>query len=803
MSQTSINKGIGNEGRLSRPTKEEAMELSIIMSTPPSSGDFLAPPIYKSQQEEKMRRRSDTYETQSHSLPNRRPLSSPLVSPRLQPMTTSPLLVSPEAVQICFHEPACLPSLPKIKIGPPYESTLPIQTAPVHQKKFSLRPRSSFVAQQKSPVVIQPPPLLSKHLCHDGLGPFLGNLPESILATIVNFIDYRERHPKLFLISHGMTDILTRPDFFMEIRHIHHNGDSSINFNEFLFVVGGKYPTKASDVLDDNIVETDGERLLRRMPFRRNDLGIMGFDLKRQVWMRFGGDPLQKHVPVAAQSGSMNNNNLNGLHPLSPIGILDAKPLYIGHPHYSVLFFGGTHHETGLPSNRVIAYSFLTARWDSFPEMTRARHGEDFVVARVGGSSMSDDYTNSCNDSIVLISCDLEFCDCLRCNPPPTAGSPDDSIDMISFADNELDEVSSKLRIRRDNLQSIRKCEILDLKTRQWSRSQSAAPFCPPDDGGVAVVQGRYVYLPGTCPPPPTSAAWNQPFEGACESTAEIVTPLSQSATNSYAGLSHSPPSSIGDTMHSTNTIDYDQLSTTTPMDIERDSIDEELMPLGILYRSLHYRPGIVYDAWTDSWCPLPPRQFVTTSSPTTCTFRDHVLVLGGYRSSSENALSCYRHREEEAILDYEDHLDYSWYYNPTSLKPRQDLSDTETFEDGGKWQFGGGTTSMGHKQAFAMDSDLASAVAAAVAINSDNNDEHPDNQMPNRAPVPVRGASATTYLGRLTVLGGLSTFSRTFYDIERKNIYQWFPETREWRRSCMQLPVPALLDGYAFSVHI
>jgi len=52
-------------------------------------------------------------------------------------------------------------------------------------------------------------------------------------------------------------------------------------------------------------------------------------------------------------------------------------------------------------------------------------------------------------------------------------------------------------------------------------------------------------------------------------------------------------------------------------------------------------------------------------------------------------------------------------------------------------------------------------------------------------------------------VLGGLSTFSRTFYDIERKNIYQWFPETREWRRSCMQLPVPALLDGYAFSVHI
>ena len=91
-----------------------------------------------------------------------------------------------------------------------------------------------------------------------------------------------------------------------------------------------------------------------------------------------------------------------------------------------------------------------------------------------------------------------------------------------------------------------------------------------------------------------------------------------------------------------------------------------------------------------------------------------------------------------------------------------------------------------------------ASAVAAAATINNDT-----DSQMPNRAPAPVRGASATTFQGRLTVLGGLSTFSRTFYDAERKNIYSWYPETREWRRASMQLPVPSLLDGYAFSVHI
>ncbi|KAL7434764.1 hypothetical protein ACHAXM_007572 [Skeletonema potamos] len=760
-----------------RPTKEEAMELSIIMSTPPSSGDFLTP-IPNSQQER--RRRSKCRETRSHSLPNIRPLLHPLLTP----------LVSPDAGQTSS---ACLPSLPKIKIGPPYESSLPFQATSGHQNKFILRPRNSLSSSQKKSLVQSASSLLAKQFCHAGLGPFLSNLPESIIYSIVNFIDYRERHPKLCLISHGMTSILTRPDFLLETKHIHmdiEDGATSINFNEFLFVVGGKYPTKASDVQHDNHVEND-ERLPRRMPFRRNDLGIMGYDMKRQIWMRFGGDP---NAPVAVRSGTHDNLNDLDLHPLSEI--VDAKPLYVGHPYYILLFFGGTHHETGLPSNRVIAYSFLTARWDSFPEMMRARCGEDFIVARVEGNH------NSRNDCIVLIGKELEFCDCLRCNPPPSSDRPDVCIDMITFADNEFDEISSKQRMKRDYLHSIRKCEILDLKTRTWTRSQSRAPFSPPDDGGVAVVKGRYVYLPGTCPPPPSSAAWNHTLEGASEATAEIVTPMSQSETNSYAGLSQSPPSSIGE-LHSAAIVDYDQLSTTS-MDIERDSLDVELTPLETLYRSLHYRPGLVYDAWADSWCTLPARQFVTTSSPTTCTFRDHVLVLGGYQSSSENALSCYRHREEEAILDYEQHLDYTWYYIPNTSKPGQDA----TFEDSGEWQFGGGTTLYGHRQSWGDSSDIASAVAAAAAIqNNDAKDEsihlHPDDQMPNRAPFPVRGASATIFQGRLTVFGGLSTFSRTFYDKERKNIYCWYPETREWRRACLQLPVPALLGGYAFSLHI
>ena len=159
-------------------------------------------------------------------------------------------------------------------------------------------------------------------------------------------------------------------------------------------------------------------------------------------------------------------------------------------------------------------------------------------------------------------------------------------------------------------------------------------------------------------------------------------------------------------------------------------------------------------------------------------------MVLGGYRSSSENA-SCYRHREEDSILDYEDHLDYSWFYVP----PTPD-------KVAGEWKFGGGTTTFSHRNSMAT-SDMAAAVAAASASRSTNS----GTTLPCLAPAPVRGASSTIYQGKITMLGGLSVFSRTFYDKSRQTVWQYFSDTREWRRAPMILPVSAVLDSYAFSL--
>ena len=883
-----------------RPTKDEAMALLEIMAKPPSSNT--STPNTKAEDEcsssqnvtsVDRRRKSQRSLRRMQSLPSRTSAichiqSSAVASPIMHINTTASSEASTASISFPF---------PKIKKGAPYESTLPhltsksssVQSHTLQKvKKYSLLPR--FQPKQKEASNHNAP---QTQCLQHGLGPFLSVLPESIIYSIVSYVDYFDRHPTLMLVSHGMTSILTRPEFLLEMKHIcvgrnHYSPRKSLISkvldedssycapNELLLIVGGKFPTKVENNYHgreelpfiNGALAAEGRRMHRRMTMQNNDQrGIMGYDPKRKCWMRFGGDPLElfnennsfhgsteRRNNLIPKSGLLNNQLRpphTTLHPLSPLGILDSRPIFIGYPHYCLMFFGGTHCDSGMPSNRVIAYSFLSARWETWPEMMRARHGDDFILARAEGQRNSNGKTAespySRNDQIVLIGCDLEFCDCFRCNPPsPCRKNPD--IDMISFTDEEFRAVAKgEHKTKKENLDVMGRCEVLDLTTRKWERRRSRAPSCPPDDGGVAVLEGRYIFLPGTCPPPPSSASWQRKQESRSgdDGDAEIVTPLSQSETNSCAGALQSPSSSIEEP-NEVN-IGNDQ-SSTSSMDVESEVVDEDgiaMSPLGNLFRSLHYRPGLCYDAWFDRWSTLPPRPFVTTSSPTTHGFHNRVLVFGGYRSSSENALSCYHHREEDSILDYEDHLDYAWWYTPSSMLPRNDEGKTEndcldandeidfngSLQDRGEWTFGGGTTVFGHRQAWAHSSDMAAAVAAAAALKQSTNriaqwegDTSSNDDMNHResvatadasshvitadhfpcgAPVPVRGAAATTYQGRLTVLGGLSTFSRTFYDSERKTIWQFYPENREWRRAPMELPVPALLDGHAFSVHI
>lgn len=608
----------------------------------------------------------------------------------------------------------------------------------------------------------------------NGLGPILSLLPENLLYYIISYIDYFERNPTMLLISHAMTNMLTRPDFLFELKHVHEK--SGVKFecschlekeqsrshdkreilyehfisNEFLIVVGGKCLVKttntnfsSSDYNREEIQLADASQLLEedrlnhRIEMKHNDhCGIMAYDQRRMKWVRFGGNPMDPWIDRACHPRAK-------LHPLSPFGIVGSKPLYVGHPYYSLFFFGGTYYASGAPSSRVIAYCFLSGRWNCWADMMRARHGEDIVVARVEGANNTSSSLCSWNDSIVLIGCDLDFCDCYRCNSPPDSSEEDDCF-IMNESCNDFEHqkrIYRKMAMTTAEFDTIGRCEVLNLTSQKWTLGRSRAPSCPPDDGGVAVIGGRYIYLPGTCPPPPTK--------------------------ETGLATAQSDPG----------------------------------------------RPGLRYDCWLDQWSTLPPRPFVTTSSPTTMTYNDRVIVLGGYRSSSESALSCYRHREEDYLLEYEDHLDYAWSYSsspPTPENCRAEnnyLQQSKEFDfhgtiDCGKWTFGGGTTKFGHTKAWAQSRGMAAALAAACTKESETSTGSQKN-CPPFLPVPVRGAAATMYQGRLTVLGGLTTFSRTFYDCERKTIWQYWVESQEWRRASMELHVPGLLGGYAFSVHL
>lgn len=752
----------------SRPTKAEASALLEIISTPPTIG-------------------TPTYAKNSSSI----------------------MMPSPS------YNGAASPILP-IPKRPPCESTLPYQSSPP-----SFQPPSTATKYTLLPRSIKHTDTATNTSCHDdsceqlhhGLGPLLGILPESILYSIISYIDYTERHPTLHLLSQGMTNLLSRPELLLEMKHslLHKQSHDKKNLmsqaleeetepnalNEFLFVVGGKYPIKTGNnqtgTLEDTTNQSTGDQVHLRMAMQSNEQrGILGYDPKRSKWVRFGGNPLEPFGP------SQNN-----LHPLSPLGITDAKPLYIAHPHYCLMFFGGTHHSSNMPSNRVVSYSFLSAKWETWPDMLRSRHGEDFVVARVEGQE---------TDSVVLIGCDLEFCDCCRCNPPSEGHSNEANTNMIGFDnfEHEFNVINTAYRTAQNSQsETIGRCEVLDLKTRTWERRKSKAPTCPPDDGGVAVLEGRYVYLPGTCPPPPFNTLLQ-----IQDDEAEMVTPLSGSEPNSRM---QSPSSFI------------EENNDSSEQSMSESSNDEiNTSSLGNLFRSLHYRPGLVYDALLDEWSTLPARPYVTTSSPATVAYKNSVLVLGGYRSSSENALSCYHHREEDAILDYEDHLQYAWWYTPQSTstqKSGESESKTLATQDNGEWIFGGGCGGVSHTQGWANSSEVATAVAAArVLQHKSSNSRQGDGvatgnnaspldevtcDLPNGAPAPLRGATLTLYQGRLIMVGGLSTFSRTFYDNERKAIHQYDTKNRVWRKVTqkngrpIELPVPSLLDGYSFSVYV
>ena len=258
---------------------------------------------------------------------------------------------------------------------------------------------------------------------------------------------------------------------------------------EVLFVAGGKVPERS--------VSSTGLSS-RRMGL--NDAtyrGLWGYVPSLNSWRQFGGDPLSWPF-----------------HPLR--NVEDAKFVYVPRPHEVLLAMGGYDVSTGTVLDRVYAYSFLTGMWEGWPPMLRKRRGVEFHAVFVSGGGGSGDDSGvgaARNPRVVVVGrackCDVHSHPILGCYREEKFGFTLNNAQRGWGGTNRRQQLSSPAEVGGGGAGAgaggCGECDLLFVNDKNWMRSKSRAPSCPPQDGGAAVMDGRYVYLPSTAPP--TAAA--------------------------------------------------------------------------------------------------------------------------------------------------------------------------------------------------------------------------------------------------------------------------------------------------------
>ena len=638
--------------------------------------------------------------------------------------------------------------------------------------------------------------------------PIFAILPLDLLHTILSLIPITER-PLLLHISHSFTSIVTHASFLL-------SRESNGTADEILFLIGGTYPTRTRRGLGGRIfgsstglssssssssslffseTSTSDHRYRSRSFMGQNDTfsrGLWGYVPSLKSWRIFGGDP--RRIPD---------------HPMQTV--VDSKAVFLPHPHYQVVLLGGYNHLIGEEVNRVVSYSLLTGRWETWPPMLRARKGSDLQVLFVPPNQM------------VVIGCSHGKCGCSRC----AGGSVQlDTLDVdCCIATNISSNDVLRNAALRTSLYGGGHCartlygqttflnegkmmgsggvagavfdghaEVFDLTGKTWTRRSSRAPSCPPREGGAVVLEDRYVFIPGVEATSSSTSSKRPARRSCCANQSSDTSSTSGSDTeddgsHSFVGspITRSPPDS--------------------PMSCSGCSTPALPGPA-----SANSRPGLIYDVIEDTWSVLTPCRSPPTRFPTTLAYKDSLLVMGGYRSgrSGDSIISLFR---DGLIVDYEEHANNCWAYSQKE----------------GQWRCG---------------SDFA-------GVRSDSH-----SGLPRSIPMALRGASALVYNGRLTLLGGMTTFNQTSDDEERRVIWQyheeddkqgsidldsgntsdddisvassvtvedespesnkgavpafsvdgWRPLFLEWeygKATQVKLPVSSLLDTYTFSAHI
>ena len=555
----------------------------------------------------------------------------------------------------------------------------------------------------------------------------LSVLPLDLLHSILSLVPLTERSV-LLSISKQFTSIVTHPSFLLTRKS---NGTA----DEILFLIGGTCPTRTRRGLGGSMFGT-GHRSRSLMGEQGSDLfsrGLWGYMPSERSWRIFGGDP--RRVPD---------------HPMQTI--VDSKTVFLPHPYYQVVLLGGYNPLCGEEVDRVVSYSLLTGKWSTLPSMLRARKGPDLHAQFVPPNQL------------MVIGCSHGKCGCSRC----AGGSiSHDALDVdccLASKNTLMSAASFRNKVPPQVTSSGIHCanrlygqtaffdegkmkgsggavgavfdghaEVFDLTEMTWTRRQSRAPSCPPRDGGAVVLEDRYIVMPGverskSSKISRSTCAWRS--NGAKRASGSDMSATSgsdiedDSSDDSDIGspIAQSPPSS--------------------PMSYSGCS--SPALPASALDSS---RQGLIYDVEDDAWTVIKCNRSSSTVHPTTLAYKDHVLVMGGYRSgrSGDSIMSLFR---DGLISDYEEHALNCWTYSRKE----------------GTWRNG-------------LDRPDTLAEKEEGEVKSDNELKSP---LPRCIPLALRGASALVYNGRLTLLGGMTTFNASGDDEERRVIWQYHGEEQD-----------------------
>ena len=571
-------------------------------------------------------------------------------------------------------------------------------------------------------------------------------LPLDLLHSILSLIPLTERSV-LLSISKYFTSIVTHPSFLLTRKS---NGTA----DEILFLIGGTCPSRNRRGLGGSIFGAgtfgsgsslssstifDHRYRSRSLIGQQGNDKLWGFVPSLNAWRIFGGDPRRVQD-----------------HPMQ--SIVDSKAVFLPHPYYRVVLLGGYHPMLGEEVDRVTSYSLLTGKWTTFPSMLRARKGSDLHVQFVPPNQL------------VVIGCSHGKCGCSRC----AGGSINhDALDVdccVDPKDTVISAASFRKKVFPKTTYSGIHCanklygrtafldegkmkgsggavgavfdghaEVFDLTDMTWTRRPSRAPSCPPRDGGVAVLEGRYIFMPGVERSKSSkSSTWRNNRAKRAASA-----PFSTSSdTSSTSGSDIEDDCSDGSDIGSP----IAQSPPSSPMSYSGCS--SPALAVSALDSS---RQGLIYDVEDDAWSVVECNRSSSTRFPTTLAYKDHVLVMGGYRSGrgGDSIMSLFR---DGLISDYEEHAVNCWTYSRKEAIWRHGSDRPNTLREkrGGKDN---------------IDNELKSLSP---------------HDLPRCIPVALRGATALVYNGRLTLLGGTTTFNASGDDEERRVIWQYHGEDEE-----------------------